>query len=510
MSQNALALPLVGVYSGTQAATYMNNALDTLATKQSGSSAPTGPALGWNWLDTSVANQATWKVYDGTSWVSVGTIDETNHRWVPVVGGGTATVPSASTTDLWDATNNKNHSANVIISGVVTITGLGSTVAVGALVFITFSGVLTLTHDATNLVLPTGANITTAVGDTCIAICKASGQYRILAYQKADGSPLLTSGTIGGSFAFTGVISPSALAAQADDYAPTGNATATVWRLSTSASANRVITGIAGGSSGRILILQNVNSAGAGNITLAAQNTSSAAGNRLAAPADILVRPGEGRTLIYDNTAGRWSLNSQILQAPTVQKFTSGTGATYTPSTGVVRIRVRMVGGGGGGGGAFNNSGTSGTDTSFGSWVAKAGLLGAAGGGGGAGGTGGADGTGTLIARITGGAGATGGSYSTIEASGVGGANLFAGAGTNGANAAGGAAAANTGAGGGGGSSGNFAGGGGGAAEYVEFFVSNPAATTYTVGVKGTGGAAGGTAGGNGADGVIVIEELYS
>lgn len=313
MSQNALAMPLVGVYSGTTAAGYINNALDTLATKQSGASAPTGPALGWDWLDTSVANQATWKVYDGTSFVSVGTIDTSNHRWVPVVGGGTATVPSATTTDLWDATNNKNHSANVIISGTTTITGLGSTVAVGALVLITFSGVLTFTHDGTNLVLPTGASITTAAGDTCIALCKASGQYRIFGYQKADGSPLLTSGTIGGSFAFTGIITPSALAAQADDYNPTGNATSTIWELSTTASANRVITGISGGTNGRFLIVQNVNATGAGNITIAAQSTSSSAANRLAAPSDIVIRPGEGRTLLYvAGSTNRWTLTSQI------------------------------------------------------------------------------------------------------------------------------------------------------------------------------------------------------
>src|SRR5262249_11448106 len=67
-------------------------------------------------------------------------------------------------------------------------------------------------------------------------------------------------------------------------------------------------------------------------------------------------------------------------QAPTVQKFTSGSG-TYTPSTGVVRVRVRMCGGGGGGGAQSSNNGSNGGDTSFGSWTAIHGNGGAGGNG---------------------------------------------------------------------------------------------------------------------------------
>lgn len=210
-----------------------------------------------------------------------------------------------------------------------------------------------------------------------------------------------------------------------------------------------------------------------------------------------------------------WNATAWILlgQAPTVQKFTTGTGATYTPSTGVVRSRVRMAGGGGGAGASNTNNGTAGTDTSFGSWVAKAGAAGNSGstGGGSAGGTGGADGTGTLIVRITGGAGGPGGTYpvSTVVPSGVGGANSFGGAAA--ASAAGGSVpAANTGGGGSGGVGSNLSGSGGGAGEYVEFWVNNPGAITYTVGAKGTGGAAGGNPGGDGAAGIIIIEEFYS
>lgn len=200
----------------------------------------------------------------------------------------------------------------------------------------------------------------------------------------------------------------------------------------------------------------------------------------------------------------------------TVQRFTSGTGATYTLPTACKSIRVRMCGPGGGGGARATNAGANGAaDTSFDTWTAIKGNGGAvAAGDGGAGGTGGTDGTGTKIVRVDGGSGQGGTNISAGGAAGgSGGHNPFGGAGAKGgASSAGEAAKANTGAGGqgGNGTSTGTAGGGGGAGEYVEFLITAPAATyIYTVGGGGAGGAAGGSAGGNGAAGIIIVEEFY-
>ncbi len=207
--------------------------------------------------------------------------------------------------------------------------------------------------------------------------------------------------------------------------------------------------------------------------------------------------------------------------APTVPSLTSdGASHTYTPSAGMVRIRVRMCGGGSGGGGSTANNGNAGTATLFADWTANPGSVGGGNGGaGGAGGTGGTVGTGTQVFRVAGGAG--NGSGSTVVANvslpgGVGGSNPLGGAGGGGQNGAGGTnAAANTGGGGGGagGTSASNSGGGGGAGEYVEFYMTAAqvgASKTYTIGAKGTGGAAGGRAGGDGATGALIIEELYA
>lgn len=200
----------------------------------------------------------------------------------------------------------------------------------------------------------------------------------------------------------------------------------------------------------------------------------------------------------------------QLGTPPTVQRFTSGSSQTYTPTTGVVRIKVRMCGGGAGGSGnQGQGAGNPGGTTSFGSWTAVGGTGPVANGAGGAGGTGGTNGTGTLVLRVNGGGGA--GSEGAANLPGTqGGVNPFGGAGTSATGALSGAPAANSGAGGGGGGGGSSAnGGGGGAGEYVEFWVNGPSATTYTVGGGGSGGISSGINGTAGAAGIIIIEEFY-
>lgn len=87
-----------------------------------------------------------------------------------------ANIASATTTDLSAATGGYVH-----ITGTTTITGFG-TVSAGIRRKITFDGALTLTHNATSLILPTGASITTVAGDTCEAMSEGSGNWRVLWY----------------------------------------------------------------------------------------------------------------------------------------------------------------------------------------------------------------------------------------------------------------------------------------------------------------------------------------
>lgn len=93
-----------------------------------------------------------------------------------------ADIASAATTDLGAVAGHQHD-----ITGAVTITSFG-TVAAGIWKIIKFEGVLTLTHNATSLILPDGQNITTAVGDVAIMVSEGSGNWRCVSYQRVNDS----------------------------------------------------------------------------------------------------------------------------------------------------------------------------------------------------------------------------------------------------------------------------------------------------------------------------------
>lgn len=97
-----------------------------------------------------------------------------------------ATIASATTTDLGTLLSNIAS-----VTGVVTITSFGSAASTTSpLYFVRFTGALLLTYNATSLILPTAANITTVAGDAMIAKYEGSGNWRVLAYFRADGTPV--------------------------------------------------------------------------------------------------------------------------------------------------------------------------------------------------------------------------------------------------------------------------------------------------------------------------------
>lgn len=105
------------------------------------------------------------------------------------------TIASATTTDL-----NTVKEAAISVTGTTTITALG-TVPAGVFKTLVFSGALTFTHNATSLILPTGASITTAAGDCATMLSLGSGNWRCVSYMKANGTALsstpgFTDGTV--------------------------------------------------------------------------------------------------------------------------------------------------------------------------------------------------------------------------------------------------------------------------------------------------------------------------
>lgn len=94
-----------------------------------------------------------------------------------------ADIASAATVNLDTATGN-----TVDVTGVVTITAI--TLSQGRQRTVRFTGILTLTNGA-SLVLPGGANITTAAGDFAIFKGYAAGVVRCVVYMKASGKAVI-------------------------------------------------------------------------------------------------------------------------------------------------------------------------------------------------------------------------------------------------------------------------------------------------------------------------------
>lgn len=72
------------------------------------------------------------------------------------------------------------------ITGTTAITSI-ATKGIGTIAILRFAAALTLTYSATDLILPTGGNITTAAGDWAMLEEYDTGKWRLLFYQRATG-----------------------------------------------------------------------------------------------------------------------------------------------------------------------------------------------------------------------------------------------------------------------------------------------------------------------------------
>jgi hypothetical protein len=154
------------------------------------------------------------------------------------------------------------------------------------------------------------------------------------------GSQTFNGSLIGGAaFSLTGVITPSAIASQQNDYAPAGIATATVLRLSATGTQN--ISGITTGTTGRVLSLVNV---GSSDIVLLNNSTSTAA-NQFSLGADYTIAPGQGVGLIYDGTSSRWRPSQGLIGVASSGLVTRPSYSFMNdPNTGIYNVSADVLG----------------------------------------------------------------------------------------------------------------------------------------------------------------------
>lgn len=111
--------------------------------------------------------------------------------------------------------------------------------------------------------------------------------------------------TLQGTEVLTGVITPSQITADQNNYAPTGIADARIVRLSSDTT--RSITGITNSVNGNVITLWNV---GAQTINLLHASGSSSAGNQFLCPggATFPLHAEDCVDIIYDTTSSRWRI----------------------------------------------------------------------------------------------------------------------------------------------------------------------------------------------------------
>jgi len=183
----------------------INSALQALVTLSSGASEPGTMYAYQLWAD---ATTGLLKIRNAANnaWITVGTMASTNLGLLALSGGSLtgalnlakgSDIASGTTTDIGAATGTV-----VDVTGTTTITGLGTAQA-GTMRIVRFTGALTLTHNATSLILPTAANITTAAGDVAIFISLGSGNWYCAFFQRKSGEPLYSPGRLLGVQYFT-------------------------------------------------------------------------------------------------------------------------------------------------------------------------------------------------------------------------------------------------------------------------------------------------------------------
>jgi len=201
MSQNDFSL------ANANGATFradVNSAFQAIASCSSGSSAPGTTYNNQWWFDTT---NDILKIRDeaNANWVNVASLVGTT--WIPYSNGavlGTLANENASAIAA-NLTMNAKHVAfasSTVSSGtpnfatagnVVSLTSTATantlgTVQAGFIGVIHYAIAITLTHNGTSRILVTGANITTASGDVEIVLSLGSGNWRTIAYMRADGT----------------------------------------------------------------------------------------------------------------------------------------------------------------------------------------------------------------------------------------------------------------------------------------------------------------------------------
>jgi hypothetical protein len=172
---------------GTSTATATNIGTVAASTLTLGGTTVTSARL--DAVTTTIGNTGATAINIGRAAAAVGIIGTTTITGATSTVGSlnfaAVTVPSATSTPIGAAAGNA-----IDISGTTTITSF-DTVAAGIIKFVRFTGALTLTYNATSLILPGSTNIVTVAGDNAEFRSLGSGNWVCTGYHRASATSIL-------------------------------------------------------------------------------------------------------------------------------------------------------------------------------------------------------------------------------------------------------------------------------------------------------------------------------
>jgi hypothetical protein len=249
----------------------------------------------------------------------------------------TSLLTAASLTLGWTGTLAAARLNANVVQGVTNDTNIQGTISAQNLTF-AWAGLLAGTRGGTGV--NNGASTITIGGNVTF-----SGAFAATLTTTATTNSTLPAGThtLGGldvtqtwsapqtfsqALLLTGTITPTALAADQNDYNPTGLATASVIRQDGGA-ADRNITGLTAQNAGTVIFFENI---GATNkLVLKDSSASSSAANRFLLGSDITLSQNQSAMLWYDSTSSRWRCLGLFTSAGggsgTVTSISAGQGA---------------------------------------------------------------------------------------------------------------------------------------------------------------------------------------
>lgn len=184
----------------------------------------------------------------------------------------------------------------------------------------TWAGITPGAGVGTFLATPSSANLRTAITDET-----GSGALVFGTSPTLDGTINLS-----GQVKLSGSITPPVLTADVNDYNPTGLATAATILLATDLGGEWKITGIAGGTVGRVVLFHNI---GAGAYKFSLNDSASSSANRITGTGSGIIRVEADECVALQHDGSKW----RVLGDPASrQDILDALANSYMPLAGVV------------------------------------------------------------------------------------------------------------------------------------------------------------------------------